>query len=510
VNILLILPIIVPMLTAILGLLGRKSRNLQRTFAIAGTLTLLAASLIMLAVVSTQGILTMQMGDWPAPFGITFVADTFSAIMVVMTALVGVTVVVFSFANVDEDRRRFGYYPVMMVLLLGVNGAFLTGDMFNLYVWFEVMLIASFVLMALGDERPQIEGALKYFALNLIGSTLFLMADGLLYGVTGTLNMADLAQNIDKVQQAGLVPVLGGLFLVAFGIKAAIFPLYFWLPSSYHTPPIAVTTLFSGLMTKVGVYTLVRMFTLIFTQDADFFHTLFLVIAGFTMVVGVLGAVAQYDVRRLLSFHIISQIGYLIMGLGLFTVASLTGTIYFLIHVIIAKSALFMVAGVMAAANDQCCGKYDYNLKHLGGLYRGFPLLALLFFLPAMSLAGIPPFSGFWAKLTVIQAGLESQQGLIVGVALAVSVLTMFSMVKIWAEGFWKPHPDIDAASLGRGIAAMTVTRRAELIAPIVVLVVLTVFIGLLAEPMLQLAQQAAEGLINPEAYITAVLGAVR
>lgn len=509
-NLLLILPVIVPMLTAILGLFGRHSRTLQRSFAIVGTLILLVVSLLLLLTVIDDGLITMHMGSWAPPFGIVFVADLFSAIMVVMSSLIGLTVVVFSLANVDEQRRRFGYYPVIMVLLMGVNGAFLTGDMFNLYVWFEVMLIASFVLMALGDERPQLEGALKYFTLNLVGSSIFLLADGMLYGLTGTLNMADLAANIDKVQQAGMVPVLAGMFLVAFGIKAAIFPLYFWLPSSYHTPPIAVTTLFSGLMTKVGVYTLVRMFTLIFTQEQDFFHTLFLVIAGFTMVIGVLGAVAQYDVRRLLSFHIISQIGYLIMGLGIFTVTSLAGTIYFLIHVIIAKSALFMAAGIMAAVNERCGCAYDYNLKRLGGLYRGFPLLALLFFIPAISLAGIPPFSGFWAKFMLVRAGLEEGQGVIVGVALAVSVLTLFSMVKIWAEGFWKPHPIVDEAQIKAGVERTQPLRRAQFMMPLVVLVALTVVLGVLAEPVLQLSMSAAESLFNPQAYITAVLGTVR
>ncbi|HRL13287.1 MAG TPA: Na+/H+ antiporter subunit D [Aggregatilineales bacterium] len=500
-NVLLILPIAVPLITAILCVFGRRSRPLQRSIALLGTGVLVFASLALLASVYTNGIQTTQLGNWEAPFGISFVADTFAAIMVVMTALVGFTVVIFSFANVDEPRRRFGYFPVMMTLLMGVNGAFLTGDMFNLYVWFEVMLISSFVLMALGNERMQIEGAIKYFVINIIGSTIFLAADGLLYGLTGTLNMADLAVTIERAQPQGMIPVVASLFLIAFGIKAAIFPLFFWLPSSYHTPPIAVTALFSGLMTKVGVYTLVRVFTLIFTEDQAFFSTVFLVIAGLTMIVGVIGAVAQYDMRRLLSFHIISQIGYLIMGLGIFTVSALTGTVYFMIHVIIAKSALFFVSGVSAA------GFRTYNLNRLGGLYRGYPLLALLFFLPAMSLAGIPPLSGFWAKLTLITAGLEAEQYLIVAVGLGVSVLTMFSMVKIWAEAFWKKHPVRSDTEVAAVFQAVPAARMTQLLIPVVLLAALTVLLGVFANPVLVLSQQAAEQLMNPGGYISAVLG---
>jgi multicomponent Na+:H+ antiporter subunit D len=230
---------------------------------------------------------------------------------------------------------------------MGVSGAFLTGDIFNLYVWFEVMLIASFVLLSLGGEKAQIEGAFNYVTLNLLSSALFLAAVGILYGMVGTLNMADLSIKLQTLQIPGLATVLAMLFFIAFGIKAAVFPLFFWLPASYHTPPVAVSALFAGLLTKVGVYSLIRVFTLLFLEDVNFTHNLILVVAGLTMVTGVLGAVAQYDFRRLLSFHIVSQIGYLLMGLGLFTVSSLAAAIFFMAHVILAKSTLFLVSGVV-------------------------------------------------------------------------------------------------------------------------------------------------------------------
>ncbi|NJK81537.1 MAG: Na+/H+ antiporter subunit D [Chloroflexaceae bacterium] len=438
-NVVVILPLLVPFLTAIFGFLAWGNRQAQRLISVVGSTVLLIASLILLWVVSQQGIQATQAGDWPAPFGITFVADTFSAIMVVMVGVMGLSTVIYSLVTIDVEREAQGFHPLIHMLFVGVCGAFLTGDIFNLYVWYEVMLIASFVLLVMGGERSQLEGGIKYVTLNLLASALFLAAVGLLYGLTGTLNMAHLSEVVPTlVEQQGMVTVVAMLFLFAFGIKGALFPLFFWLPASYHTPPIAVTVIFSALLTKVGVYSLIRVFTLIFTGDAVFVQVVLLVIAGFTMVTGVLGAVAQYEMRRLLSFHIISQIGYLLMGLALFTPLSLAASVFFMAHVILAKSALFLVGGVL----NRLAGTYD--LKKLGGFYRVSPVLAVLFFIPAMSLAGIPPLSGFWAKFALIRAGLETQQYAIVAASLVVSVLTLFSMTKIWAEAFLKEKEQED------------------------------------------------------------------
>ncbi len=493
----LVLPLIIPLLTAILALLVRSSLRAQRWLSVLGAAALLATGLALLSFVSRSGIQVAQVGNWPAPYGITLVADLFSAIMVVLAGLMGLAVAVYSLADIDAQREHFGYYPLLHILLMGVCGAFLTGDIFNLYVWFEVMLLSSFVLVALGGERAQLEGAVKYVTLNLISSALFLAAIGILYGVVGTLNMADLAVQVRSFAHPGLLTALSMLFLVAFGIKAAMFPLFFWLPASYHTPPVAVSAIFAGLLTKVGVYALIRVFTLIFVRDTGFTHTVILVLAGLTMVTGVLGAVAQNSFRRILSFHIVSQIGYMMMGLGLFTPLALAGSIFYIMHHIIVKTNLFLISGVTQRmyGTDQ--------LKKLGGVYAAYPGLAVLFLIPALSLAGIPPLSGFWAKLVLIQAALSVQEYVIVGVALAVSLLTLFSMTKIWGEVFWKPAPEVpetaDPASRGPGPLA--------LLLPIVVLALITAVIGLTVEPFFALATRAAEQLLNPDLYIQTVLG---
>ncbi|MBE0409375.1 MAG: Na+/H+ antiporter subunit D [Anaerolineales bacterium] len=498
---LLIYPLIIPLITAALMLVFWRLNFVQNLLGLTGAAGILGASIIILFNVYHNGIQVIQIGNWPAPFGLTFVADLFSSIMVVMTGLMGLAIVIYSIATIDSERRKFGYFPLLNILLMGVSGAFLTGDIFNLYVWFEVMLIASFVLLALGGEQRQILGAIKYVTLNLLSSALFLAGVGLLYATTGTMNMADLAVKLQMVEQTQLINALSMLFLIAFGIKAAMFPLFFWLPASYHTPPVAVSAIFAALLTKVGVYALIRVFTLLFIQDTSFTHTIILILAGFTMVTGVLGAVAQNDFRRLLSFHIISQIGYLLMGLGLLTVQGLAGSVIFMVHVILAKSTLFLVSGV----SYHLYGTYD--LKKLGGLYQNYPLLALLFMIPALSLAGIPPLSGFFAKFALVVAGVSLKQYFIIATSLIVSILTLFSMMKIWNEAFWKPLP-VSTTQLNNNKSNGYGYRKMGLMLfPIVILSLFIVIIGIAADPVYSLALQAAEQLLHTSDYIQAVLG---
>jgi multicomponent Na+:H+ antiporter subunit D len=497
-NLLLMLPIMIPLMTAMAMLIAWRAWRTQRALNVVGAAGLLGASLALFAAVWRNGVQATRIGSWPAPFGITVVADLFSAIMVALTGLMGLAVAVYSLSSIDTRREAFGYWPLLHVLLAGVCGSFLTGDIFNLYVWFEVMLIASFALLTLGGERAQIEGGVKYVTLNLLSSAIFLSAAGLLYGAAGTLNMADLAQQLSRPARPGLLTAIALLFMVAFGIKAAVFPLFFWLPASYHTPPAPVTAIFSGLLTKVGLYAMIRLLTLIFAHDAGFMRKLIMVTAGLTMVTGVLGAAAQTEFRRLLSFHIVSQIGYALMGLALFTPLALAGAILFLVHVSIAKAALFLTGGIVYKLRG------TYDLKKLGGLFQPAPGLAILFLIPALSLAGVPPLSGFWAKFALVRAGLESADYAIVATALGVSALTLFSMTKIWAEVFWKKR--------GAGVDALGSAPRPgratlSMLAPTLMLVTLTVVIGLLADPFFAIAARAAEQLFNREEYIRAVLG---
>jgi multicomponent Na+:H+ antiporter subunit D len=496
-----ILPVVLPLFCAAMMLLFWKAAAAHRIINLIGSMLSLLVSGMLLAGVRAHGILTLAIGGWPAPFGVVMVADLFSALMVVITAVVAFATALYSMGSMDPGREKYLYYPLLQFLLMGINGAFLTGDIFNLYVWFEVMLIASFVLLALGGERGQIEGAIKYVTLNLLSSAIFLAAAGMLYGIAGTLNMADLARMIPALGQKQLLTVVAVLFMIAFGVKAAVFPLFFWLPASYHTPPAAVSAVFAGLLTKVGVYALIRFFTTIFVHDTGFTHTLLLASALLTMLTGVLGAAAQNDFRKILSFHIISQIGYMILGLALFTPLAIAGAIFYILHHIIVKTNLFFVSGVVARM------KGSYKLKEIGGVYAAHPLLGLLFLIPALSLAGIPPLSGFWAKFLVIKAGLDLGDYFAVGVALLVGLLTLFSMSKIWNEVFWKEDPRGEGGHAGPEYRPDNPAQKRLVLAPVVLLAVITVIIGLYAGPFFELARQAAAQLLDSSGYIHAVLG---
>lgn len=489
------LPVVLPLLAGALSLVFWRSLTAQRLLSVAGSIALLVVSVQLLLVTRSEGHLVMEMGNWPAPFGIVLVSDMLSAIMVVLTGIIGLATAVYSLSSISDRHERYGYYPLFHLLIAGVNGAFLTGDIFNLYVWFEVMLVASFALLILGGERAQMEGAIKYVTLNLLSSVLFLTGIGLLYGLVGTLNMADIAVKLGEVEDTGLVTVIAVLFMVAFGIKAAAFPFFFWLPASYHTPKVAVSALFAGLLTKVGVYALFRVFTLIFTQDVNYTHEILLWVAMLTMLTGVLGAAAQFEFRRILSFHIVSQIGYMILGLALFTPLALIGGVFYIMHHIIVKANLFLISGLTYQL------KGSHELKALGGVYRSNPMLAILFMVPALSLAGLPPLSGFFAKFIIIRAGIEVEAWLAVAVALVVGLLTLYSMVKIWNEVFWKAQPEgMSAAQPAHGSLVW-------MWLPIIALAAMTVLIGLYGQPIFEMAEQSAEQLLNPAGYIQAVLG---
>lgn len=496
-DVLLSLPVLFPLAGIALTLILWRWPLAQRVASLVASFGLFGTSLALLAAVHDGTVLATQFGAWRAPFGITFVGDMLSAAMVAITGLMAVAVGIYGIAGDAEAREHAFYHPLYQGLLLGVTGAFLTGDIFNLYVWFEVMLISSFGLLALGGTKAQLDAGVKYVTLNLVVTTQFLVTVAFLYGATGTLNMADLARVLPTVENQGLVATLAILFLIAFGAKAAVFPLFFWLPAAYHTASAPVVAIFAALLTKVGVYAILRTFTLLFDGTSAVTAPLVGVIAALTMITGVLGAAAHYDVRRILSFHIISQIGYMLLGIAIATPLAIGGAVLYVIHHIIVKANLFLVAGVIARAGG------SYQLRYVGGLYRSLPLLAVLFAIPALSLAGLPPMSGFWAKFGVIKASFDAGHIALAATGLAVGLLTLYSMVKIWNEAFWKAAPEgSDAAA--RVWASDTGTRFLML-GPIAVLCAVTLTIGFWPEPFFDFALRAGEQLLDKSAYIEAV-----
>lgn len=490
-SILIVLPILIPMTAGVVCIILRRSPGLQQGLAIVAGILLCAAAAGLHAAILGHGPLASQMGGWPAPFGITLVADRLASLMVLSAAIVGLAAIIYSTETIENSVHVLGPYPLMLFLLAAACGSFLTGDLFNLYVWIELLLVASFVLLAVRGERLRPDGAIRYVVLSMIASFLLLASVGLLYGLTGTLNLADLARLVASGRSIDFLAPVAVLFLVALGIKAAVFPWFFWLPGAYSQVPTGVAALFAGVLTKVGVYAILRMTTLVFFPAFPWFGTLLVVLGGLTLLAGALMAVAEQDWRRVLCFLLIADIGYILMGVGLADADALAAAVFFTLHVMITTTALFLITGLV--------GRYggSYDLEALGGLYNRRPLLALLFLIAALSVVGIPPLSGFVAKLALVSAGLESGAYITVGTVLVGTVVLLHAVVRLWTDAFWKPA----AHELPTAVEASPTA-----VLPIALLASLIVLMGVLGGPLVELAREAGRELGEPARYIRAVL----
>jgi multicomponent Na+:H+ antiporter subunit D len=495
VSALIVLPIVLPLAAAGVSQAMNRLPRVQRLVSIVTLTAAVAVSVVLVFVVDAHDAVVAHVGGWPAPIGITLIADRLSAIMVAVSAVTVLAVLIYAIGSPRTADKAASFHPVYLVLAAGVSASFLTSDLFNLFVAFEVMLVSSYVLITMGGTRAQVRHGMTYVVINLLASTLLITAVGLTYAATGTVNMADLATKLPDLDP-GLRNSLGVLFLVVFGIKAALFPLFFWLPDSYPTAPAPVTAIFAGLLTKVGVYAILRTQTLLFGHDGP--STLILALAAITMVVGVLGAIAQDDVKRLLSFHIISQIGYMVFGLGLFTVAGLAAAVFFIVHQIVVKTTLFLVGGLVEDATG------TGQLHRLGGLAHSARFAAVAFMAVALSLAGIPPLSGFVGKLALVQAGFAAGAHTVVAVSLAVSLLTLFSMVKVWAGVFWgkADEPPPIAASMD----APRLHFPGIMVGSTAAITAVSLVIALFAGPLYAYAERAAEDLMDPSRYVAEVM----
>jgi multicomponent Na+:H+ antiporter subunit D len=490
------LPVVVPLLGAALTLLLANRPGTQRSVSVLGLGVSLAVAVVLLVEAHRNGPVVVRVGGWPPTAGIVLVADQLAALMLVVSLAVTLCVLLYSIGQgrgeAGESAPMTIYHPSYLVLTAGVTNAFLTGDLFNLYVGFEILLAASFVLITLGGTEVRIRTGSTYVLVSILSSMIFVTGLGLVYAATGTLNMAQLAHRLDALPD-GVRLSLQLMLLLAFGIKAAVFPLSAWLPDSYPTAPAPVTAVFAGLLTKVGVYAIIRIETLLFPGgDVD---GLLLVVAGLTMAVGILGAVAQSDMKRIFSFTLVSHIGYMIFGVGLSTVAGLSGAIFYVVHHIIIQTTLFLVAGLV----ELRAGGTD--LRRLGGLSRVAPLLGVLFFVPAMNLAGIPPFSGFLGKLGLLQAGIVAGGPLpwvLVAAGTATSLLTLYVASRVWNIAFWRePRLDTDAP---------VVRLPALMVGATVALVGLGLALTLVAGPLFEITTEAADDLRARTPYLRAVL----
>ncbi|MDT8441978.1 MAG: proton-conducting transporter membrane subunit [Desulfuromonadales bacterium] len=475
------LPLLIPLGTALLCALLHQAPHWQRRVSLGGALLLLVAAWQLFAAVTAGGAVVLQAGNWPVPYGIELVADRLGCALVLVAAVMLCIVLLWQQSAADRAPEGASFYPLLHGLVAGAGAAFVTADLFNLYVWFELALICAVGLLACGGALRQLDAAFKYLALNLVGTLLLLAAIALLYGATGHLNFRALGQALPAVEPGLLLP-LAGLLVIAFLIKAAAFPFFAWLPASYHTLPGPVLALFSALLTKIGICALIRTFGGLLQPVPPQLLTLLGALALLSMVSGVLGAAYHWDMRRILAFHSISQVGYMLLAIAIGSRLGDATAIFFALHHSLVKAGLFLCAALIFHQ----AGHYD--LRRTGGLYATRPGLALLFLLFALSLVGIPPLSGFWGKYLIVRESLLQGQFFWAGVALAVGALTFYSMLKIWIEAFWKKHPDPD----WRPVAT---SRLTPAYTGLTLLLLVTLWMGLFPDTLIGYTLLAADSL---------------
>ncbi len=508
------LPVLLPLLGAGFALALNRQPRAQRAVSTLVMFAVAAVAVTLVVLTDRVGPIVLWVAAWPEPLGIALVADRLSALMLLVSSVVTLMVLLFSMGADQPERKRETpvsiFHPTLLVLSAGVSNAFLAGDLFNLFVGFEMLLFASYVLITLGGTGERVRAGTTYVVVSLLSSTLFLVAIAAIYAATGTVNLAQLAIRLPQLP-ADVQLVLQLLLLTVFAIKAAVFPMSAWLPDSYPTAPAPVTAVFAGLLTKVGVYAIIRTQTVLF--PGSHLSTLLLWAALATMIVGILGAIAQSEIKRMLSFTLVSHIGYMIFGVGLASVAGYAGAIFYTVHHITIQTTLFLVTGLIEVKGGST------SLNKLGGLAAASPILGILFFVPAMNLAGIPPLSGFVGKVGLLEAGAQTGgflAYLLIAVSVITSLLTLYAMAKVWNRAFWRPRAqeadELDVAADADQTSESETPHRQRMPRPMVVtagvLVALGVGITVIAGPLYGYASRSAADIVDGRSYVQSVLPA--
>ncbi|CEP36715.1 MULTISPECIES: monovalent cation/H+ antiporter subunit D [Halomonadaceae] len=492
---LIVFPVVLPLVAGILLLYQRQGLvRYKRIVSVAATALLLLVAIGLLRQAASGEITYYALGDWQAPFGIVLVLDRLSALMLLLTAVLAVGAVVFACAGDDEKGSNF--HGLFQWQLLGINGAFLTGDLFNLFVFFEVLLLASYALLLHGGGKARIQASVHYVVLNLAGSSLFLIAVGILYGATGTLNMADMAIRVADLptERDGLVTAGALMLLVVFGLKAAILPLYFWLPKAYASAPAPVAALFA-IMTKVGIYAILRVYSLIFGDSAGGLEALeqpwvWWLSLGTLAAAGV-GVMAARDLRLLVAYLVLVSVGTLLAGIGMRSPQAVSALLYYLIHTTLITGGLFLLAEMIGLQR----GKAGTRLVKGRPMVQG-AVLAMLFFVGAIAVAGIPPFSGAFGKALMLNAAEGTQRLWLWPLLLLTSLASLIALSRAGSTLFWRSH---------RGTTSGSSLPACQWFGVIWLLSAAPLLVAL-AGPVSGYTQATAEQLANPQVLIRTLL----
>lgn len=489
-----ILGFVIPFVSGVIMMaLGQKKIILHRIISAITAVIMILTSIFTVYYVYNNGLISSSLGNWEPPYGINVVIDMMSALLILTTSIITFAVIVYSFQTIGKEREQYYYYPMVLFMISGVIGAFSTGDIFNMFVFFEVFLLASYVLITLGGTKIQVQEGFKYLLFNIIASNFFILGVAYLYSVMGSLNFADIHIKLEGYDgNLAIISIISVVFLLVFASKAGLFPFYFWLPGSYNAPPIPILVLFGSLLTKVGVYAIARTYSLFFIDNVAFTHQMLMMIAVASIIMGSIGAIAYTDMKKIIIYNIIIAVGVIVLGLSMMDQSGTIGAMYYLIHDMIIKAVLFMLVGFIIYRTGET--RFD----KVGGLIKIHPWIGWMFFIATLALAGVPPLSGFYGKFYILQSLIENNHIISAVVLLLSSLAVLYSVIRIFINVFWGEEMDFNR---------LKPIKSDKILFSSFAMVILSIIYGLGADILYPLMDMAAQSLYDPSTYSGNILG---